>query len=151
MTQKGPNTRDYLAEMCVAGVLADNGWNVYFPHRDVGFDLIATIVVENETLIRPVQVKGKYPTSAKTDKSRYGFVGRLTATHPHMVLAVPYFSSTSGNFPDHIAWVQWSKIKPSSRGFSAEYARFVGGRPEPRPGFLEMFDQDGLDALIRID
>jgi hypothetical protein len=48
-------SRDYLAEMCVAGVLADNGWNVYFPHRDVGFDMIATFSHNSEILIRPIQ------------------------------------------------------------------------------------------------
>ena len=34
--------RDQFAEMYVAGVLADAGWNIYLPHRDVGFDMIAT-------------------------------------------------------------------------------------------------------------
>jgi hypothetical protein len=32
--------RDYFAEMYVAGLLADAGWNIYFPHRDMGFDYI---------------------------------------------------------------------------------------------------------------
>jgi hypothetical protein len=27
---------DYFAELFVAGLLADAGWNVYFPHRDQG-------------------------------------------------------------------------------------------------------------------
>lgn len=31
---------DYFAELYVAGRLADAGWNVYFPHRDKGFDFI---------------------------------------------------------------------------------------------------------------
>ena len=26
-----PRTRDYFAEMYVAGVLADAGWDIYFP------------------------------------------------------------------------------------------------------------------------
>jgi len=34
----GPQTRDYFAEMYVAGILADKGWNIYFPRRDKGFD-----------------------------------------------------------------------------------------------------------------
>jgi hypothetical protein len=39
---KRPKTRDYFAEMYVAGILADKGWNVYFPKRDIGFDFIIT-------------------------------------------------------------------------------------------------------------
>src|SRR5216683_3941776 len=35
---------DYLVELYVAGVLADAGWNVYFPHRDEGFDFIIPTV-----------------------------------------------------------------------------------------------------------
>jgi len=57
MENKAPKTRDYFAEMYIAGVMADQGWNIYFPHRDIGFDFMATIEVESEILIRPVQVK----------------------------------------------------------------------------------------------
>jgi len=140
-------SRDYLAEMCVAGVLADNGWNVYFPHRDVGFDMIATCSKGGEILIRPVQVKGKYPNEGKLNKPVYGYVGKLTSIHAAMVLAIPYFSKDSGNFPDHIAWVPSHHIKPHSRGFSAQYAKFSDEKASPRPGFVHLFDQPGLDAL----
>ena len=133
--------------MCVAGVLADNGWNVYFPHRDMGFDMIATFNSENGVIIRPVQVKGKYPNTEKLNKAAYGYVGKLTALHPDMILAVAYFSNESGNFPDHIAWVPFSLIKPHSRGHRAQYAQFFNGKARPRPGFLHLFDQTGLQAL----
>lgn len=33
---------DYFAELYVAGGFADAGWNVYFPHRDQGFDFIVS-------------------------------------------------------------------------------------------------------------
>jgi hypothetical protein len=79
-------SRDYFAEMYVAGVMADAGWNIYFPHRDQGFDLITTLATADGTIVRPVQVKGKYPTEGKTDKARYGYVGRITAFHDDMVL-----------------------------------------------------------------
>jgi len=39
---KSPLTREVFAELYVAGVLADAGWNIYFPTRDIGFDFIAT-------------------------------------------------------------------------------------------------------------
>jgi len=61
-------TRDYFAEMYVAGILADAGWNVYFPRRDKGFDFVITKHVGSRTIIRAVQVKGKYPGRTKTDK-----------------------------------------------------------------------------------
>ena len=53
--------RDHLAEFWVAGKLVDAGWNVYFPHRDKGFDLIATYTDGAQMQLRPIQVKGKYP------------------------------------------------------------------------------------------
>lgn len=142
-----PSSRDYLAEMCVAGVLADKGWNVYFPHRDQGFDMIATFATENGIIMRPIQVKGKYPQDGKLKKPTYGYVGKLTATHPDMVLAIPYFSAASGYFPDHIAWVPFSHIKSHSSGYRAEYAQFGNGKANPRPGFTYLFDELGLSAL----
>src|SRR5229473_1817256 len=57
---------DYFAELYVAGRFADAGWNVYFPHRDKGFDfIISKPHAEVGQLIRPVQVKGKYPRVRK--------------------------------------------------------------------------------------
>ena len=73
-----PKTRDYFAEMYVAGVLADAGWQIYFPRRDVGFDFVVIKAHGETTLIRPVQVKGKYPTETKTNKQNYGYDGELT-------------------------------------------------------------------------
>lgn len=55
-----PKTRDYFAEMYVAGVLADAGWDIYFPRRDRGFDMIVSRSAGDSTIVRPVQVKGKY-------------------------------------------------------------------------------------------
>ena len=75
---------DYFAELFVAGRLADAGWNVYFPHRDQGFDFIITKTVNaGEMLIRPVQVKGKYPTGEKGDQGVYGYVGALAGAEAH--------------------------------------------------------------------
>lgn len=89
--------------MYVAGVMADAGWNIYFPHRDQGFDFIGALAVGGEMIVRPVQVKGKYPTEGKADKARYGYVGKLTAFHDDMVLAVPLFASINDAAPKHIA------------------------------------------------
>jgi len=100
-----PATRDYFAELYVAALFGDAGWSVYFPKRDVGFDFIATKPAGGEVLIRPVQVKGLYPTAEKTDKATYGFKGKLTALHNLMVLALPFFHNTNLHAPEHIAFM----------------------------------------------
>jgi hypothetical protein len=38
-----------------AGIMADYGWNVYFPRRDKGFHFIITRPHEGTALVRPVQ------------------------------------------------------------------------------------------------
>ena len=109
--------------------------------------MIATFKSECGIILRPIQVKGKYPQDGKLKKPTYGYVGKLTATHPDMVLAVPYFSAESGNFPDHISRVPFSLIKSHSRGYRADYAQFSNGEANPRPGFTYLFDELGLSAL----
>ncbi len=94
-----PATRDYFAEMYVAGLLADSGWDIYFPRRDKGFDLIVSRPSANGAIVRPVQVKGKYATDDKIDKAVYGYVGPLTALHKDMVLAMPFFTSSDATAP----------------------------------------------------
>ena len=45
---------DYFAELYVAGRFADAGWNVYFPHRDQGFDFIISKNIGNDgQFLRP--------------------------------------------------------------------------------------------------
>jgi hypothetical protein len=97
---KSPSTRDVFAELYVAGLLADAGWNVYFPTRDIGFDFIATRTTSSGIIIRPVQVKGKYPTAGKRDVAPYGFGGWLSQLHQEMVLAIAFFTSTRSPAPD---------------------------------------------------
>ena len=137
--------RDYFAEMYVAGVMADAGWNVYFPHRAQGFALIATLATATGTIVRPVQVKGKYPTEGKTDKARYGYVGKLAAFHDDMILAIPLFAGEDDPAPRHIAWMPRFEIRAMSRErWRCEPARFVTAGPEPRPGLAIYFDAPGL-------
>lgn len=141
-------SRDYFAEMYVAEIMADAGWNIFFPHRDQGFDLIATLATADGTIVRPVQVKGKYPTEGKTDKARYGYVGKLTAFHQDMVLAIPLFAGMDDPSPKHIAWMPRSEIRfMTKERWRCEPARFVGGCPEPRPGLSIFFDRPGLRRL----
>jgi len=139
---------DYFAELYVAGRFADAGWNVYFPHRDKGFDFIISkphaIVGQ---LIRPVQVKGKYPTEEKGDKTVYGYIGRLTQTHPEMVLAIPFFSKQQASVPNCVAYLPLTLLRTHTRGFRCQPASFRAGRAEPRRDYKKFFDDSGLDLL----
>ncbi len=139
---------DYFAELYVAGRFADAGWNVYFPHRDQGFDFIATKAVEADcTMIRPVQVKGKYPMSGKGDKPFYGYTGPLTMTHQDMVLAIPYFIASAN--PVCVAYMPFSQIKckPDGETFRCWPATLRQGRANPRRDFKQYFDENGLRLL----
>ncbi len=138
---------DYSAELVVAGTFAAHGWNVYFPHRDKGFDFIITKDIEGRgELIRPVQVKGKYPTEGKTDKKAYGYVGKITKLHPEMVLAMPFYNGDL-MLPDFIAYLPHSMIRKCSRGYSCQPALFRNGQPVKRPKYEKFFDDGGLAIL----
>ena len=146
-----PHQRDYFAELYVAGIMGDAGWNVYFPKRDVGFDFIATMTTDRGVLLRPVQVKGLYPTEVKKDKTFYGYIGKLTQLHHDMVLALPYFTTDKvGPAPSCIAYMQRSAIRvKAGRGYKCTPAKFVSGCAQPRRDFLGYFDREGLVAVGR--
>ena len=142
-----PST-DYFAELYVAGRFADAGWNVYFPHRDQGFDFIASKEISpGEILIRPVQVKGKYPTEGKGNKATYGYIGALSILHPEMVLAIPFFSIQSPDLPTCVAYIPRTLIRTHSRGFRSEPASFKDGMPVPRRDYAKLFDAKGLSLM----
>lgn len=146
--------RDYFAEMYVAGVLADKGWNVYFPRRDKGFDFIATMQVGDQFIIRPVQVKGKYPDTGKLNKAAYGYVGRLTQTHPEMALAIPFFESEASSAPKFIAFLPFGEVRPRSGNpgtYRAQPARFSSGTPLKRRHFVRFFDAEGIKLMATLE
>jgi hypothetical protein len=137
---------DYSAELFVAGRLADAGWNIYFPHRDKGFDFIIMKKVGNELLIRPVQVKGKYPHDEKGYNPLYGYVGKLEL-HPEMVLAIPFFSSGVAHIPAFTAYMSRKTIKPNQRGYRCQPAQFKNGKPQIRRDHRRFFDEEGMRNL----
>jgi hypothetical protein len=141
--------RDYFAELYVAGIFGDAGWAVYFPKRDVGFDFIVSRAIGESTLIRPVQVKGLYPTALKKDKDVYGFSGALTAVHPDMVLALPFFAAKiRGVAPACIAYMPRGQVRPRSKGgFRSVPCRLTSGIPQARPEFAKFIGEAGLLAV----
>jgi hypothetical protein len=145
-----PEYPDYLAELIVAGMLSDAGWNVYFPHRDKGVDFIIAKEVEGSLLLRPVQVKGKYPTADKNPKVAFGYIGNLKTLHPHMVLAIPFFSSSRRDYPICVAFMPSSLIRPHSRGYKCQPAKFASGIPAPREAYRCFFDAQGIAALENV-
>ena len=142
-----PETHDYFAELYVAGKLADAGWNIYFPHRDKGFDFVIAKSVGDKMIFRPVQVKGKYPTGAKQNSGQYGYSGRLTAWHPEMVLAMPFFAVGNTTAPTCTAFIPPSKIVKQPNQYRCHPAQFVSGSPIPRRDFRVFFDTAGIAAL----
>ena len=144
-----PHQRDYFAELYVAGLMGDAGWSVYFPKRDVGFDFIITRKCEDVVLIRPVQVKGLYPTEVKKDKDGYGYIGKLTQVHDDMVLVLPYFSIDKvGPAPVCVAYMPRITVRDQKgHGFKCTPAKFTSGHPEPRSTFKYFFGHEGLQAI----
>lgn len=136
--------------MYVAGVLADAGWQIYFPRRDVGFDFVAIKTHGEHPIIRPVQVKGKYPTETKTDKQNYGYDGELTQVHPEMVLAIPFFSSKNAKAPEYVAFMPSRQLRPRSteNRYYTFPAYFRDGKTVPRRDFRKFFDDHGLRLLV---
>lgn len=140
---------DYFAGMYVAGMFGDDGWSVDFARRDVGFDFIVSKPVGSSVLIRPVQVKGLYPTEQKKDLVAYGFGGTLTAMHPDMVLALVYFSANERRTsPTRVAFMPASQLRPrTSGGIRCVPASIIAGEPKARATFQPYFDQPGLEQL----
>jgi hypothetical protein len=139
---------DYFAELYVAGTFADAGWNVYFPHRDRGFDFIVSKPDGNGSqILHPVQVKGKYPTGVKGSKVAYGYVGRLSQLHSEMVLAIPFFSAEPSPTLVCIAYIPRSLIRCHSRGFRCQPASFKLGLPIARRDYARFFNAGGLTLM----
>ena len=145
----GPKTSDYFAELYVAGRFAESGWNVYFPHRDKGFDFIVSKRCGDlGEVIRPVQVKGKYPTAEKGDCAVYGYIGKLSQLHQDMVLAIPFFSHHSNDMPACSAYLPYSLVRKGlSKGYHCQPATLKNGKPQPRRDYKKFFGDAGIKLI----
>ena len=144
--------RDQFAEMYVAGILADDGWEIFFPYRDRGFDFVIFRQIEGRDIWRPVQVKGFYKTDESEKTGGYGFHGLLSRRHPEMVLAMPYFTSSARKAPHTIGfmpnqWIRTSGSLTTERPHRCQPAQVVNGIPEARRDFRQFFDDAGLLLL----
>src|ERR1700722_4540182 len=140
---------DYFAELYVAGAIAREGWNVYFPHRDKGFDfIISKLIDDSRWVVRPVQVKSKTP-EADAYRPTYGYPGILSAVHPEMVLAIPYFTSDDIGKPCSVAYMPFSQIKrtPKEKRFRCWPAMLRDSKVKPRPKFIQFFDAKGIGLM----
>jgi hypothetical protein len=138
---------DQAAELFVANVFVRNGWDVYFPHKDKGFDFIITKKISEDFIIRPVQVKGKYPTIRKTRKRVYGFVGPISTFNEDMVLAIPFYESIGLNIiPAHIAYMPFLTIRKKQEKYRCEPCRYED-KAIPRREYIRFFDEDGIKNI----
>ncbi|MDB4458366.1 hypothetical protein N9133_03230, partial [Akkermansiaceae bacterium] len=65
-----------------------------------------------------------------------------------MILALPYFDiDHSKPSPLFTAFMPFSEIRTSSRGYRCHPALFKDGRPLPRRDFAKFCDADGLFLL----
>jgi len=143
-----PKIHSLFAEMYVAAALADEDWAIYFPRRDVGFDMIAVKGTRAGVVIRPIQVKGLYPSSDKLNKKIYGFRGKLSQLHDDMALVLVYFDVVRDTpSPNLVAWMPRSEIKPGRKLHRCEPARFQQGKAMPRREFASFFGSEGLRKM----
>lgn len=149
----GPKTRDYFAELYVAGLMGDRGWAVYFPKRDIGFDFVVSKKVGDKVILRPVQVRGKYPTEEKKDRVAYPWLGELSQVHEDMALVLCYFATDhSTAAPDNIAFVPLFSLKSTTKGrYRCSPVNLKGGKTYPRPSYKHLFGVEGLDAMESSD
>ena len=143
------NQRDEFAEQYVAGIFADAGWSVYFPRKDKGFDFIVSKRTDAGMVVRPVQVKGKFPETQTAVRKKYGYRGKLTAVHPQMVLVIPLFTSLKRlAHPDCIAYMPFGKITEVKRGgYWCGPAKLEHGEVSAKESYQAYFDDAGLRAL----
>ena len=115
--------------------MADAGWDVYFTHRDQGFDLVTTLTTSEGTIVRPVQGEGQIFDEGQTEKGPVtAMLGGRRPSTSHVV--IPLFAGMSDKAPNHIAWMPRSEILPMTKDrWRGEPARFNGGAPEPPRSF----------------
>jgi hypothetical protein len=146
---KPKNQRDEFAEQYVAGIFADAGWSVYFPRKDKGFDFIVSKKTDAGLIIRPVQVKGKFPETTTAVRKKYGYRGKLTAIHPDMVLVIPLFTSLERlAHPDCVAYMPRTQISAAKEGtFWCGPAKLEKGKVSAKESFKRYFDEEGLKTV----
>jgi hypothetical protein len=143
------------AELIVAAQLVEYGWNIYSPHRDLGFDFIATLpLAGGKVLIRPVQVRGRFPEKM-TDAPYLGKLKvELSQWDDEMVLAMPFFRTDDGTQKlVSVAFMPFHQLRPKANAdkqwFSCHPAKIKDGEILPRPYFKKFFDGHGIQLMAK--
>jgi hypothetical protein len=140
------------AELYIAHKFSNVGWDIYFPHKDKGFDFIASRRCKSgKDLVRPVQVKCKYPTTEHTPKHTYGFEGYLSRLHPEMVVVIMFFTYGCYETPEIVAYMPVTQLTKSPSGYRCIPAHRIGGEPKPRPEYAHFFGDEGLAWVANED
>jgi hypothetical protein len=158
-----PRLSGLAAELIVAAQLVDHGWNIYSPHVDEGFDFIAVKPLpEGNILMRPVQVRGRYPEVVR-NRSVYGKRNsRLSQLHDEMVFALPYFKEKDGIYQlVTVAFLpkeQINVVKKRTRNAEKDEfyctalpAKVREGTISARRDYEIFFDGPGIEAMYRAD
>jgi len=151
------------AELIVAAQMVEHDWNIYSPHVDEGFDFIAVLPLPNQdVLMRPVQVRGRYP-EVERDRLKEGKRNsRLSQVHDDMVLALPYFKEEDGLHKlETVAFLPLKAIGLTKRlirrtGKISYYcspmpAQRKGNKFLPRRDYERFFDGPGIELMARAD
>lgn len=151
------------AELIVAAQLVEHGWNIYSPHVDEGFDFIAVLPLPNHgALMRPVQVRGRYPEVVR-DRPQYGKRdSKLSQIHDEMVFALPYFKEEDGLYKlvtvsflpkaaINLSLVRKNDAKKIAYYCTAQPAQVKAGVISARRDYERFFDGSGIRLMARAD
>ena len=145
------------AELTVAAQMVEYGWNIYSPHRDLGFDFIASLPLEGgKVIMRPVQVRGRFPESMED----VPYLGKqkieLSQWHDEMVLAMPFFRTDDGlQKLVTVAFMPYyqlrAKADKAKKWFACLPAKIANREIIPRPYFKKFFDGPGIQLMAMRD
>ena len=145
------NLSGLSAELLVASMMVRDGWNIYSPHRDIGFDLIATKNIRGILLFRPIQVRGCYLESKTKETNAYGKSKmELKEIHEEMALVIPYYEpDQTSPYPVYVAFLPHAEIRKHKNRdlYYAGPARARKGAIHMRKEYVRYFGMSGVRLM----
>jgi hypothetical protein len=149
------NLAGLSAELLIASMLVRDGWNIYSPHRDRGFDFVATKKIRGRLCLRAIQVRGCYPVSRTKRKPAYGKIRmKLTELSEEMALVLPFYEPGNRTaMPACVAFIPRAEVRKHKRSklFHCQPATISAGRIRPRKYYRKFFGKSGLRMMSRAD